>query len=165
MAGRHACVLVSVAVFVPVSCLWAWYRGALPAYPAMPALFYLLFLDPKMRKYRLGLALTLYAAIVVIGSIPGERHAIGTYASGVVLHSIAYAGLATLWFTGSTGDGAQRALKAVFAIALMGAGDEFVQSFFPYRGAAVGDWLVDCVAAVVASTILWALLPKASTES
>jgi VanZ family protein len=128
----------------------------------MPALFYLLVLDPAVRKFRLGLAIALYLAIVIIGSIPGERHAIGALASGVVLHSIAYAGLATLWFTGSTGDGAQRALKAVFAAALMGAGDEFVQSFFPYRGAAVGDWLVDCVAAVVAATVLWAVLPKAS---
>lgn len=128
----------------------------------MPALFYLLVLDPAVRKFRLGLAIALYLAIVIIGSIPGERHAIGALASGVVLHSIAYAGLATLWFTGSTGDGAQRALKAVFAVALMGAGDEFVQSFFPYRGAAVGDWLVDCVAAVVAATVLWAVLPKAS---
>lgn len=130
--------------------------------PAMPTLFHLLVLDPKVRKFRLGLAIALYLAIVIIGSIPGERHAIGEYASGVVLHSIAYAGLAILWFTGSTGDGAQRALKAVFAVALMGAGDEFVQSFFPYRGAAVGDWLVDCVAGVVASTVLWAVLPKAA---
>jgi VanZ family protein len=128
----------------------------------MPALFHLLVLDPAVRRFRLGLAIALYLAIIIIGSIPGERHAIGTLASGVVLHSIAYAGLATLWFTGSTGDGAQRALKAVFAVALMGAGDEFVQSFFPYRGAAVGDWLVDCVAAVVAATVLWAVLPKAS---
>lgn len=128
----------------------------------MPALFHLLFLDPKLRKFRLGLALVLYLAVLIIGSIPGERQAIGRWASGLVLHSVAYAGLATLWFTGSTGDGAQRALKAVFAVALMGAGDEFVQSFFPYRGATVTDWLVDCVAAIVAATILWAVLPKAS---
>ena len=131
----------------------------------MPALLHLLFLDPKLRKFRLGLAIALYLAILVIGSIPGERHAIGEYASGLVLHSIAYAGLATLWFTGSTGDGPQRALKAVFAIALMGACDECVQSFFPYRGAAVSDWLVDCVAAVVAATVLWAVLPKESLRS
>jgi VanZ family protein len=129
---------------------------------SMPAFLHLLFLDPKLRKARLGLALVLYLAILVIGSIPGERHAIGQYAPGVVLHSLAYAGLATLWFTGSTGDGPQRALKAVFTIALMGAGDEFVQSFFPYRGAAVGDWLVDCIAAIVAATILWAVVPKES---
>jgi len=128
----------------------------------MPALFHLLVLDSKLRKFRLGLAIVLYLAILIIGSIPGERQAIGQFAPGVVLHSLAYAGLAALWFTGSTGDGAQRALKAVFAVALMGAGDEFVQSFFPYRGATVTDWLVDCIAAVVAATVLWAVLPKAS---
>lgn len=126
----------------------------------MPAFLHLLVLDPKLNKLRLGIALALYLAILVIGSIPGARHDIGNYASGVVLHSIAYAGLATLWFTGSRGDGAQRALKAVLAVAVMGACDEFVQSFFPYRGAAVSDWLVDCIAAVVAATILWAVLPK-----
>ena len=128
----------------------------------MPALFHLLVLDSKLRKFRLGLAIVLYLAILIIGSIPGERQAIGQFAPGVVLHSLAYAGLAALWFTGSTGDGAQRALKGVFAVALMGAGDEFVQSFFPYRGATVTDWLVDCIAAVVAATVLWAVLPKAS---
>jgi VanZ family protein len=150
---------------VPVHAWRAWYRGGLPPlFFFMPALFHLLVLDPKLRKWRLGLAIALYLAILVIGSIPGERHAIGQFAPGVVLHSLAYAGLATLWFTGSTGDGAQRALKAVFAIALMGAGDEFVQSFFPYRGAAVADWLVDCVAAVVAATVLWAILPKRSLQ-
>lgn len=131
----------------------------------MPAFLHLLLLDPKVRKLRLGIALALYLAILVIGSIPGERHAIGEYATGVVLHSIAYGGLATLWFTGSTGDGAQRALKAVFTIALMGACDETVQSFFPYRGAAVSDWLVDCIAAIVAATILWAVLPKAALQA
>lgn len=127
---------------------------------AMPAFLHLLFLDPKFNNLRRGIALVLYLAIVIIGSIPGARHDIGNYAPGVVLHSIAYAGLATLWFTGSRGDGSQRALKAVFAIAVMGACDEYVQSFFPYRGAAVSDWLVDCVAAVVVTTILWAVLPK-----
>lgn len=126
----------------------------------MPAFLHLLMLDPKLNRFRLGTAIVLYLAILIIGSIPGARHDIGDYASGVVLHSIAYAGLATLWFTGSRGDGAQRALKAVFTVALMGAVDESVQSFFPYRGAAVSDWLVDCVAAIVAATILWAILPK-----
>jgi hypothetical protein len=126
----------------------------------MPDLLYHLALGPKLRKLRLGIAIAIYLAIVIIGSIPGARHNIGEYASGIVLHSLAYAGLAALWFSGSTGDGAQRALKAVFAVAVMGACDEFVQSFFPYRGAAVGDWLVDCIAAIVAATILWAVLPK-----
>ena len=74
---------------------------------------------------------------------PGARADIGHYAPGPVLHSIAYALLATLWFIGSRGSALARACKAVLAVAMMGACDEFVQSFFPYRGASVRDWAVD----------------------
>lgn len=126
----------------------------------MPALFALLVLDPKLRRLRLGCALLMYAAILVIGSIPGARAGIGHYATGVVLHSLAYAILTFLLFTGSNGSARRRALKSVLAVALMGAGDELLQSLFPYRGAAVADWLVDCSAAIIAATLLWALLPK-----
>jgi hypothetical protein len=126
----------------------------------MPALLYLLVLDPKLRKLRCAAAIALYLTIVITGSIPGARAAIGTYAPGVVLHSLAYAFLAFLWFAGSGGSAPVRAAKAVLAVAVMGAGDEFVQSFFPYRGADVHDWLVDCTAAIITSALLWALLPK-----
>ena len=113
---------------------------------------------PRFRRLCLAAACLMYATIVVWGSIPGARADIGQYAPGYVLHSCAYAVLAGLWFLGSTGRPAARACKAVLAIALMGAGDEFVQSFFPYRGAAVGDWAVDCASAIVTSTFLAALL-------
>jgi VanZ family protein len=126
----------------------------------MPALFALLVLDPKLRKLRLGCALLMFAAILVIGSIPGARSGIGHYATGVVLHSLAYAILTFLLFTGSNGSAGSRALKSVLAVALMGAGDELLQSLFAYRGAAIADWLVDCSAAIVTATLLWALLPK-----
>jgi VanZ family protein len=128
----------------------------------MPAFFYLLVLDPKLRKLRCAAALALYLAIVVAGSIPGARAEIGNYASGLVLHSLAYATLAFLWFTGNAGPAPGRALKAVLVVAAMGAGDEFVQSFFPYRGSDVRDWLVDCSAAIATCALLWALLPKRS---
>lgn len=125
----------------------------------MASLFFLLVLDPAQRKLRLRLAMIMYAAIVVMGSIPGARAEIGQFASGLALHSIAYAVLTALVFTGSDGSPARRALKAVLAVALMGAGDELVQSMFPYRGAAVSDWLVDCGAAAVTAAALWAWLP------
>lgn len=127
---------------------------------AMPALFTLLVLDPKLRKLRSGCALLMYAAILVMGSIPGARAEIGQYAPGVVLHSLAYAILTFLLFTGSTGSARSRALKSVLTVALMGAGDELLQSLFPYRGAAIADWLVDCSAAAITAALLWALLPK-----
>ena len=105
-------------------------------------------------------ALFIFACIVIAGSVPGARAEVGEYASGIVLHSLAYTGLATLWFLGSTGSTLQRALKAVLAIALMGAFDESVQHFLPYRSGTVHDWLVDVSAATVAATALAALLAR-----
>jgi VanZ family protein len=127
---------------------------------AMPAFVFFLVLEPRLRALRRAVAVLLFLMIVIAGSVPGARADIGHYASGVVLHSLAYAGLAFLWFTGSTGNGRVRAVKAVLAIAVMGALDEFVQSFFPYRGSDVHDWMVDCAAAIVMSTLLAAVLPK-----
>ncbi len=102
----------------------------------------------------------LYAAIVIMGSVPGARADIGTVASGLVLHSLAYATLAFLLFTGTTGTPRARAVKAVLGVMLMGAGDELVQSFLPYRHGALSDWLVDVNAAVITSVLLWAFLPE-----
>jgi VanZ family protein len=126
----------------------------------MPSLLSLLVPNTKQRKQRFGAALLIYAAILLVGSIPGARAEIAHFATGAVLHSLAYAFLTFLVFTGSNGSALTRALKAVLMVAVMGAGDEFVQSFVPYRGAAVSDWMVDCAASLVTSAVLWALLPK-----
>jgi len=120
----------------------------------------LLLQHPKLRLILIACAVLMYLAIVVIGNLPGARADIAHYASGAVLHSIAYAVLAALWFFGSTGGRATRAAKAVLAVAAMGAGDEFIQSFFPYRGATVHDWAVDCSAAAVIAALLCLLYPK-----
>ncbi|MBD8533035.1 MULTISPECIES: VanZ family protein [unclassified Massilia] len=130
----------------------------------MPHFLSSLLLDPRLNKLRYGAAIFLFLAIVAGGSIPGARADIGHYASGVVLHSSAYAVLALLWFTASRGSAASRTVATVLAIAVMGAIDESVQSFFPYRGADVRDWMVDCSAAVAVSAILWLVLPKAALQ-
>jgi VanZ family protein len=127
----------------------------------MYAMLSQLLMHPRLRFACLSGATVMYLAIVVTGNIPGARADIGHYAPGVVLHSSAYAVLAFLCFLGSTGGPASRAVKAVLAVALMGAGDEFIQSFFPYRGADVRDWAVDCGSAILVSLLLCALLPKA----
>ena len=116
-----------------------------------------LLLTSSYSRLRYWTAIVLYLMILVLGSIPGARQDIGTVASGVLLHSLAYAGLTFLLFTGGKGGLAQRAGKAVLTIALMGALDEFVQSFFPYRHGAVSDWLVDCNAALLMAAFMWAL--------
>lgn len=117
---------------------------------------------PRLRLFFLGCAIVIYLGIVIMGNLPGARADIGHYASGVVLHSAAYAVLTALWFLGSTGSLAARAFKAVLAVAAMGAGDELIQSFFPYRGADVRDWAVDCSSAIVTSGLLCLLFSKAA---
>lgn len=149
MAGR--CIDVLCSSHCPLT--------ASPA-SCMTALLRLLFIDPSLTRTRIRLAAIAYLAILVLGSIPGGRAEIGEVASGVVLHSVAYGGLALLIFCGIEGTPARRALTSVMAVAAMGAVDELVQSFFPYRGAAVGDWLVDCTAAIVTAAVLYALWPR-----
>ena len=124
-----------------------------------------LLMHPRLRFACLACAALIYLAIIVTGNIPGARADIGQYASGVVLHSAAYAVLACLCFLGSSGSRAVRAVKAVLAVALMGAGDEFIQSFFPYRGADVRDWAVDCASATLMSLLLCIVLPTRVLEA
>ncbi|WP_295998084.1 VanZ family protein [Rugamonas sp.] len=119
-----------------------------------------LLLTSSHARLRYWTAIALYLLILILGSIPGARADIGTVASGIVLHSCAYAGLTFLIFTGGSGGIWPRAAKAVLTIMLMGALDEFVQSFFPYRHASVGDWMVDSNAAVLCSIVMVALWRK-----
>jgi VanZ family protein len=128
---------------------------------AMLAKLPFLLRHPALRRLCLAAAVLMYLTIITTGNIPGARADIGQYAPGPVLHSIAYAVLAGLWFIGSGGSRFARSAKAVLAVAVMGALDEYIQSWFPYRGADVRDWMVDCAAAIVAAALLWRLLPKA----
>lgn len=116
-----------------------------------------LLLTPSHARLRYLSAWSIFALIVIVGSIPGARADAAEVASGVVLHSCAYAALTFLIFTGSNGTPSHRAIKAVLTIAVMGAFDELVQSFLPYRHGAVHDWLVDCTAALVTVSLMWML--------
>lgn len=102
-------------------------------------------------------AFGLYLMILVLGSIPGARADIGQVASGLALHACSYAFLTFLIYTGGSGGAAPRAFKAVLTITLMGALDELVQTFLPYRHGAVADWLVDTGAALVTASVMWML--------
>lgn len=124
------------------------------------SLLAILLLDPHWRKWRLRAALLMYAAILAMGSVPGARAEIGLVATGVVLHSLAYGTLALLLFGGTSGTPAVRAAKAVATIMAMGAGDEFLQSFLPYRHGDIHDWIVDVSAALVTCALLLAFTPR-----
>jgi VanZ family protein len=119
----------------------------------------LLVLDERLRPRRFQAALAMFTLILIAGSIPGARAEIGHLASGLILHSIAYAILTFLLFTGTRGSRTARALRAVLTVAAMGAADELLQSMLPYRVGALGDWIVDVSAALVCASLLWTLLP------
>ena len=125
----------------------------------MPPFLSLLVLDERVRHWRCAAALILFALIIMIGSVPGARAEIALVASGIMLHTLAYSCVTFLMFTGSRGTRARRALKAVLAVLVMGAIDECVQSFLPYRHGAVSDWMVDGASALLTAGLLWALLP------
>jgi VanZ family protein len=112
-------------------------------------------LTPAYANLRYRTAFTLYSLILILGSIPGARQDIGQVAPGLVLHACAYAGITFLLFTGGSGGLKARALKAVSTVAAMGAVDELVQSFLPYRHGAVGDWIIDVTSAVVTAVVMW----------
>lgn len=118
---------------------------------------YQLLLTPAHARLRYWSAIVLFVLIVIIGSIPGARAEAAVWATGLVLHGCAYAGLAFLVFTGSGGNPSLRALKAVLHIAAMGAIDELVQSTLPYRHGSIGDWYIDCTAALLAASLMWML--------
>ena len=96
----------------------------------------------------------MYFLILILGSVPHARAEIGELASGLVLHGVAYATITLLLATGSRRDPYGAALQAFFIVVVMGAGDEAVQSFFPYRHAAISDWLVDCIASLIAVALM-----------
>ena len=89
-----------------------------------------------------------------MGSIPNARAEAGEIASGVVLHSLSYAMITFLLVTGSRRLPLGQAVQAFLIVVVMGALDEYVQSFFPYRHAAISDWLVDCAASLVTASVL-----------
>lgn len=119
-----------------------------------PFLFAFIF-SPRYQQLKLRLAFSLYLAVIVLGSIPGARADVGEVASGWVLHSLTYSGLTFLLFTGREGSARFRMWTAVLTIAVMGAFDEFVQSFFPYRTASVVDWFIDVNAGSWTAAVLW----------
>lgn len=113
----------------------------------------------RYERLRYRTALVLYVLVILIGDIPGVRADVGQYASGGVLHSFGYGVLALILFSGTAGGMARRALLSVLMVAAMGALDEFIQSFLPYRHGAVSDWVVDVTAATAVVLPLYFLWP------
>jgi VanZ family protein len=119
-----------------------------------------LFFGDRYKAFRFRSAFVLYGLIVGLGSIPGARAEVGQFASGLILHSLVYSAITFLLFTGSDAHPFGKALKVWVIVAIMGALDEYVQSFFPYRNASVHDWMVDVTAGFVTVILLWIISLK-----
>ena len=79
----------------------------------MSSILTTLVLDERLRRRRFYSAFLMFAAILVLGSVPGARAEIGAFGSGIALHGIAYASLTFLLYTGTTGSRHRRAVSAV----------------------------------------------------
>ncbi len=112
------------------------------------------------RSLRFRSGFLMYFLILILGSIPHARAEIGEVASGLVLHSVAYALITFLLATASRRHARGASLQAFLIVVVMGAVDEWVQSFFPYRHAAASDWAVDCAASFCTAVLLLMLRRK-----
>jgi VanZ family protein len=128
--------------------------------PSMRIFLHRAAFDPRYQKLSLYSAFLLYAVTILIGSIPGARSEVGEYASGWVLHSLLYAVLTLLLFRGYYDKPFRTAARTFLTICVMGALDEYIQSFFPYRSGTPTDWLVDVNAAFLTSALLYFTWPR-----
>lgn len=123
------------------------------------------FVDPKYQTSRLRAAFIFYFLIIALGSVPHARAMIGQLAPGVILHSVAYALITILLFSSIKGALIKKSAQTLLTVALMGALDEGVQSFFSYRTASIGDWFVDCSASLITILVLvtiWPVNPRST---
>ena len=107
-------------------------------------------------------AFAFFALMVAIGAIPGEAKALSAMVDDKLLHFAAYSCLAGMIYFSLAGGPANRALRTLLAIALLGGLDETIQSFMPYRSADLADWAFDMLAALFV-VLLLPLLPFLST--
>lgn len=110
--------------------------------------------DKHYESFMFCCGLALYLAVIALGSIPGARDEIGEVASGLVLHFATYSCIALLLACGAAGSATVKAVKAFCIVAAMGALDECIQSFLPYRDGALSDWMID-ISAALFTTLLF----------
>ncbi|WP_194723877.1 VanZ family protein [Noviherbaspirillum malthae] len=123
----------------------------------MKKLYALLNVSAQFQRRSFFSAWVLYGTILLIGSVPGARAEVAQVASGLVLHMAAYSVLTMLLFVGVRGTPAWRGAKAFLWVVAMGAGDEWVQHFWPYRSGTLTDWAIDGLASALTAVALWGI--------
>lgn len=105
-------------------------------------------------KHSLIMAVLFFVVMVLVGTIPGYAKALSDATDDKLLHFCAYGVMSWLIFNGVRGVMLSRALRTLLLLAALGALDETIQSFIPYRTASVLDWYADMLAGLICVTVL-----------
>lgn len=108
----------------------------------------------KPRQAALIAAALFFVLMIAIGSIPNEANKLSAVVPDKLLHMTAYGFLSALLYIGQRPGKRGRGLIVILAIGVLGALDETIQSFFPYRTAGLPDWLFDMLSACIVVTAL-----------
>ncbi|MFZ6750056.1 VanZ family protein [Undibacterium sp. Ren11W] len=109
-----------------------------------------------MLSYRRSLLLgaIFFAVMVAIGAIPGEATALSARIPDKLLHFVAYSFLTGCIFGSLVGSLWSRSWRSIVYVGMLGALDENIQRFMPYRSCDIADWAFDILAATVSVLIL-----------
>ncbi|WP_183012917.1 VanZ family protein [Achromobacter sp. UMC46] len=102
------------------------------------------FWRPELARVCVPVAGVFFAVLVVVGNLPGLAADMSDAFGDKRLHLVAYSFLTALIYLSVN---RRPALVAMLAATALGALDESIQSFFPYRQAELLDLLADILAA------------------
>ena len=105
-------------------------------------------------RHCIAVASVFFALLLSIGSVPGYAKAASAMIDHRILHFVAYGFLSALIYGCMSGVPARRAKYTLLVIAVLGALDETIQSFLPYRNGAFSDWVSDMLAALSCVAVL-----------
>lgn len=105
-------------------------------------------------KPGLMIAVTFFVAMIAIGAIPGEADALSAKIPDKLLHFLAYSFLTCCLYVSIPGDKLRRAWISLLLVGVLGALDETIQRFMPYRSCDLADWLFDMLAALTSVAVL-----------
>ncbi|WP_295750763.1 VanZ family protein [Undibacterium sp.] len=110
----------------------------------------------NMLSYRRSFLLgaIFFATMVAIGAIPGEATALSARIPDKLLHFVAYSFLTCCIFGSLKGGLWSRSWRSIVYVGMLGALDENIQRFMPYRSCDIADWAFDMLAATLSVLIL-----------
>lgn len=108
----------------------------------------------SLRPGWLSAAMLFFSLLLILGTVPGQAHALSARFGDKLLHMLAYGFLSAICYRAIVAKKSLRIIFTLLMIALFGLLDEALQSFLPYRNASLLDWWFDMAAALIVVTLL-----------